>query len=95
MEFCNFLNSFTIIFEFSITGWVGANRNDFFLFSLFLDLSQPILAWKEAMMEFSNFLNFFAIFLEFCIMGQVGTHRSDFFFILSFSRPFKTYFGLK
>ena len=66
----------------------------FFLFSLFLDLFQPILARKEAMMVFSNFLNFFAIFLEFSITSQVGIHKNNFFF-LSLSQPFLTYFGLK
>ena len=50
----------------------------FFLCSLFLHLSHPILASKEAMMVFYNFLNFFAIFLEFSIMGRVGKHRNDF-----------------
>ena len=66
-----------------------------FFFSLFLGLSQPLLAWKEAMMVFSNFFNLFAIFLEFSITIRVGTHRNDFFFFFSLSWPFPTYFGLK
>ena len=79
---------FWIFLEFCITGRVATHRKDFFfffLFPLFLSLSQPVLARKEAMMGFSNFLNFFAIFLESSIMGQVGTHWNDFFYFLSFS----------
>ena len=83
---------FWIFLEFSIMGRVGTHQNDFFfLFSLFLGLSQPLLAWKETMMVFSNFLNLFAIFLEFSITSRVGTHRNDFFFIFSLSWPFPTY----
>ena len=66
----------------------------FFLFSLFLGLSQPILAWKESIMFFFFFLNFFPFFLEFSIPGRVGTRRND-FFLFSFSWHFPTYFGLK
>ena len=98
MVFSSFLNFFAFFLEFSTTGRVGIHGNDFFffLFSLFLGLSQPILPRKEAMMVFSKFLNFFAIFLEFFIHGRVGTHWNDFFyFIFSLSRPFPTYFGLK
>ena len=65
--FCNFLLC------------VGLERNRTkrqFLFSLFLCVFHPILAWKEAIMAFLNFLNFFAIFLEFCITHRVGTERN-------------------
>ena len=89
---------FWFFLKFSIMGCVGTHQNDFFFFSLFLGLSQPLLAWKEAMMVFSNFFNLFAIFLEFSITGRVGTQRNDFFyfiFILTLSGPFLTYFGLK
>ena len=85
MVFSNFLNFFAIFLEFPILGRVEAHWNDFYLFSLFLNLSQLILAWKEAMMVFSNFLNFFAIFLEFSITSRVGTHWNDFLYFLSFS----------
>ena len=44
MVFSNFLNFFAIFLEFSILGRVGTYRNDFYLFSLFLGLSQLILA---------------------------------------------------
>ena len=54
-------------------------RKIFFLFSLFHDLSLPILTRKEAMMVFSNFLNFSVIFLKFSIPSRVGTNRNDFF----------------
>ena len=75
-----FLQFFGIFYSGS--GW---NLSDqLFLFSLFLGLSYPILAWKEAMMVFYNFLNFSAIFLKFSIPSRVENHRNDFFF-LSFS----------
>ena len=69
-------------------------RTIFFLFSLFLGLSKPILDWKEAKMVFSNFLNFFPIFFLIYYYRSVGTHRNDVFYFLS-SWPFPTYFGLK
>ena len=67
--------------------YYGSGRNTaerFFLFYLFLDLSQPILARKEALMVFSNFLNSFAIFLEFSITGREETQRNDLLPFLSF-----------
>ena len=86
MVFSSFLNFLVVFLEFSITGRKGTHRHDFFfLFSLFLHLSRPILASKEAMMVFYNFLNFLAIFLEFSIMGQVGKLRNDFFYFLYFT----------
>ena len=61
----------------------------FFLFSLFLGLSHPIFAWKEALMVFSKFLN---IFLYFYIIfySRSGRNPSErffffFFYFLSFS----------
>ena len=66
----------------------------FFLFSIFLSLSQPTFAWKEAMMVFSNFLSVFAIFHEFSITGPLGTHRNNFFFFLTFS-GFRNLFWLE
>ena len=46
-----------------------------FLFFIFLGISQPILAWNEAVTVFFNLLNFFAIFLEFFLKRQGGTKR--------------------
>ena len=72
----------------------GSGRNPLerlFLFSLFLDISHPILAWKEAMIVFSNFLNFFVIFLEFFITSRVGAHQSDFIFLFIFFLSFSTF----
>ena len=66
----------------------GSGRNStelFFAFSLFSGLSQPILAWNEAMMVFPKFLNFFAIFLELSIAGRVETQQNDFFYLISFA----------
>ena len=63
----------------------GKNLSEwFFLFSLFLDLSQHILARKEPIIVFSNFLKFLTIFSEISITGRVGTRRNDFFFIFLF-----------
>ena len=76
--FCYFFGIFN-----SGSGWNPLER--FFLFSLFLGLSQPNFALNEAMMVFSNFLNFFDIFLEFSIPGRVETHRNDYFHFQSFS----------
>ena len=81
MVFFNFLNFFSIFFEFSITLRVVTKRKDNF-YSLFLSFFQPILAWNEATMVF---LNFFAIFLEFSITLRVGTKRNDNFYFLSFT----------
>ena len=55
------------------------------LFSLFLNLSLPVLAWKEAIMVFLSFLNFFAIFFQFYTKGRVGNDRNDNFYFDSFS----------
>ena len=49
------------------------------------DISQPILAWNEAIMVFFNFLIFFSLFLEFYISRRVGTERKDNFYFRSFS----------
>ena len=48
---------FWIFFLFFGIFYYGSGRNiaeRFFLFYLFLDLSQPILAWKETLIVFSN-----------------------------------------
>ena len=57
--FFNFFFSFFGIFYYP-SSWNGTERQ--FLFSLFLGLFKPILAWREAITGFFNFLNFFAIF---------------------------------
>ena len=73
----NFLNFFCNFLGIPYSG-SGKNSSEwFFFFSPFVSLSQPILAWKEAIMVF---FYFFAIFLEFSIPGQVKTHRNNFFF---------------
>ena len=93
MVFFNFLNFSGICFEFSIAHRVETKRNDNFLFSLFLSLFQPILAWNEARMVF---FNFFAFFLEFSVTLLVGTERNGtIIFIFSLSQPFPTCFDLK
>ena len=77
-----FLCYFFGIFYFAL-GWNETKRQ--FLFSLFLCLFQPILAWNKAIMIFFNFLNFVAIFLEFSITRRVGTERNDNLYFFSFS----------
>ena len=65
-----------------------------FLFSSFLGLFQPTLAWNEAIIVFFKFLNFFPIFLKFSTTRRVGTKQNgNFYFPLSKHSP--TYFGLK
>ena len=61
------------------------------LFSLFLGLFQPIMAWNEATMVFLNFWNFFSMFLEFSITCRVGTKRNDNFRFPSFSAFFNVF----
>ena len=73
MVFFKFSNFFAIFLEFSISCRVGTKTEWYLLYSLFLGLCQPILAWNEAIIVFFNFLNFFAIFLEFSISCRVGT----------------------
>ena len=75
---------------------LGRNWTEWlFLFSLFLGLSPPVLAWREALIVFYSLMNFFAIFKKKFITGRLGAHWNDFFFIFSLSRAFATYFGLK
>ena len=61
------------------------------LFSLFLGLFQPIMAWNEATMVFLNFWNFYSMFLEFSITCRVGTKRNDNFCFPSFSAFFNVF----
>ena len=82
--------------EFSITGQEGTHRKDFFfLFSLFLGLSQPNLVRKDAMIVFSDFLNFFLLFFwNFLLrVGQIPI-KTIFFYFFSFS-PFSNLFWLE
>ena len=55
-----------------------------FFFSLFLGLSQYVLARREAPTVFYNFLNFFGIFFEFSSTGRVAIDRNDNFCFLHF-----------
>ena len=84
MVFLNFLNFFAIFFLiFYYTSGRNGTKGQF-LFSLFLGLFQPILAWKEAITVFFNFLNFFAIFFELSLLRLVGTKQNDNFYFLCF-----------
>ena len=71
-----FSNYFATFLEFSISCRVGTKTEWYLLYSLFLGLYQPILAWNEAIIIFFNILKFFAIFLEFSISCRVGTERN-------------------
>ena len=86
--------------EFSITGRVRTDRNDFFYFLSFLAF--PNLFWLENLPKwwFLVFLIFFCNFLEISITRRVGTHLNDFyffcFFFLSFSAfPYLFWLGKK
>ena len=84
------LNGVFLIFlpfflEFSIQGRVGRIRTIIF-FSLFLDLSQPVLAWNEAWIVHFNFLYFFAIFFFRIFYYWSGRKdQNDNFLFLSFA----------
>ena len=90
----NFLNFFTVVLEFSITGHVGTKRNDNFYFLSFFAFFN--IFWLEKMpwwcfLIFRNCLLFFCPFL-LC----VGQERNEMItFIFSLSQFFLTYFGLK
>ena len=78
----NFLNFFGIFYHES-------DKNETerkFLFSLFLILFEPIMAWNECIMVFFNFFNFFAFFfLKFSITRRVRTKGNNNFYFLYFS----------
>ena len=101
MVFFNFLYFFLFFFlEFSITGRVRTDRNDFFYFLSFLAF--PNLFWPEKLPKcwFLVFLIFFCYFLEISLTRRVGTHLNDFyffcFFFLSFSAfPYLFWIGKK
>ena len=80
MMFFNFLNFFAIFFGIPYSGLARNWEERYFIFSLILYLSYPVLAWKEAILMFFNFLMFFAIFLEFPIPGRVGMDQNDNFY---------------
>ena len=86
----NFLNFFGIFYH-------ASDKNETerkFLFSLFLILFEPIMAWNESTMVFFNFWNFFSIFFNFLL--RVGQEwNGTIIFIFSISHPFPTYNGLK
>ena len=70
--------------EFFITSWLWTEWKGNF-YSLFLGISQPILAWNGAITVFFNLFNFFAINLEFSLTRQVGMKRNNNFYFLSLS----------
>ena len=70
----------------------GNETEQQFLFSLFVSLFQPILAWKGAIIGFFNVLKIFAIFLEFSFTRWVGTKRNFYFVYFS---AFSNLFWLK
>ena len=75
--FFNLFNFFTIFLEFSITGRVGADQNDNFIF-IISRAFPTYFGLKEAIMEFFDFL-------EFPLTSRAGTNRNDNFYFLSFS----------
>ena len=85
MDFYHFFHFFANFFGIFYYASSGNETERQFLFSLFLGLFQPILAWDEATMVFFDFLILFSLFLEISITRRVGTKRRDNFYILSFS----------
>ena len=61
------------------------------MFSPFLGLFQPIMAWNEATTVFLNFWNFFSIFFEFFFTFRVGTKWNYNFCFPSFSAFFNLF----
>ena len=97
-KFSNYLATFL---EFSISCRVGTKTEWCLLYSLFLGLYQPILAWNEAIIVFFNFLNFFAIFfwIFYFVSCRNGTERNDSFLlciflpILAWKEPIMVFFN--
>ena len=85
MVFFNFFQFYCYFFGIFYYASSKDEMKRYFLFSLFLSLFQPILAWNEAIKVFFNFFNFFAIFLEFSITRRVRTKRNDIFYFLFLS----------
>ena len=83
MVYFNFFNFIAFFLEFSISRWVGTERNEsiIFIFS-FSHLFQTYFGLKRI---HNRIFYFFVIFLEFSITRPVGTKRNDNFYILSFS----------
>ena len=81
----NFLNVFSISFEFSITRRIGTEWNYNFYFLSFLSI--PNLFWLKINPKwyFLIFLIFLLFFLKFSATCLVGTKRNDDFYFLSFS----------
>ena len=91
LSFLQFFCYFFLIFYYA------SGRNEMerkFLFSSFLGLFQPTLAWNEAIIVFLNFLNFFPIFLKFSTSRRVGTKQNGNFYFPSFE-AFSNLFWLK
>ena len=90
----NFLNFFTVVLEFSITGHAGTKRNDNFYFLSFFAFFN--LFWLETM-PWWCFLIFWNCSLFFCpFLLCVGQERNEMItFIFSLSQSFLTYFGMK
>ena len=79
-----FFNFFEFFFEILYNASSKNETERQFLFSLFLNLIQPILAGNEATTIFFKFFNFLAILLEFYITCRAGTERNDNFYFLAF-----------
>ena len=89
-----FLNFFSIVFEFSITGWIAIDRNDHFSFLFFSAF--PNMFWlvekpQRCFIIFWIFLVFFSNSLVRVGWQLIGT----IIFFFSISWPFPTCFGLK
>ena len=78
MVFLNFLTFFAFVFEFSITRWVGTERNDDFYLLSFSAFSNLLWLEMKPLWYFINLLIFFfAIFFEISITLRVRTKQND------------------
>ena len=91
--FYNFLNFFAIFLKFSITSWVGIDRNDNFFF---LSLSRTFPTCFGLNISNNGVFNFFFLLFFSNSLFRVGKELiGTIIFIFSLSQPLPTCFGLK
>ena len=83
MDFYQFFHLFANFFGIFYYASSGNETELQFLFSPFLGLFQPILAWNEAITVFFDFLIFFFSFfgIFYYLSGKNGTERQFLFFL--------------
>ena len=86
---------FAIFFEIFYYASGGNETERQFLFSLFLDLFQPISAWNEVIMAFFDFFEFLSLFFCNFLQPVRSEGNGKTIFIFPLSQHFPTYFCLK